>query len=92
MPNRREFLSAAMASLLSVPPAAEGQHAWKVPRVGFLSAQSASDPQAQRALDVFRQSLRELGYMEGQSVAIDYRWAEGESPSGFPNLPLSWSV
>jgi putative ABC transport system substrate-binding protein len=85
MPNRREFLSAAMASLLSVPLAAEGQHAWKVPRVGFLSAQSASDPQAQRALDVFRQSLRELGYMEGQSVAIEYRWAEGK-PERLPEL------
>src|SRR5262249_27156933 len=50
-----------------------------VPRVGYLSLLAGSDPQVQLALDVFRQALRELGYVEGQNVAIEYRWAEGKS-------------
>ena len=75
----------AAVSILALPSVADAQPAGKVPRVGYLSAQSASDPQVQRALDVFRQTLRELGYVEGQSVAIEYRWAEGK-PERLPEL------
>ena len=65
---------------LFVPPlAADAQSAGTVPRVGVLSLLSGSDPQVQRAVDVFRQALRDLGYVEGQSVAIEYRWADGKS-------------
>jgi putative ABC transport system substrate-binding protein len=49
-----------------------------VPRVGYLSPYSASDPQIQRGRDLFELALRELGYVEGQNVAIEYRWAEGK--------------
>jgi putative tryptophan/tyrosine transport system substrate-binding protein len=49
-----------------------------VPRVGYLSALSRSGPQVQHYLDVFRQELRDLGYVEGQTIAIEYRWAEGK--------------
>jgi len=72
------------ASLLALPPVSDAQPA-KVPRVGFLLANSASNPQVQRALDVFRQTLRELGYVEGQSIAIEYRSAEGK-PERLPEL------
>jgi putative ABC transport system substrate-binding protein len=65
--------------LTIAPLAAGAQQTGKVPRVGVLSPLSGSDPQVQRAQDVFRQALRELGYVEGQSIAIEYRWAEGES-------------
>jgi len=50
----------------------------KVPRVGYLNPGSASDPLRQRRLDAFRQSLRELGYVDGQNIAIESRWAEGQ--------------
>ena len=57
---------------------AAAQPAGKVPRVGYLLAGSHSDPQRQRLLEAFRQGLRELGYVEGQNIAIESRWAEGK--------------
>jgi putative tryptophan/tyrosine transport system substrate-binding protein len=77
--DRRAFLGALAGSVLAAPLAAEAQRAGTVPRVGWLSLFSRSDPQFQRSVDLFRQTLRELGYVEGQSVAIEYRWAEGKS-------------
>jgi putative ABC transport system substrate-binding protein len=56
---------------------AAAQPAGKVPRVGYLIAGSHSDPQRQRLLEAFRQGLLELGYVEGQNIAIESRWAEG---------------
>ncbi len=64
--------------ILAAPLAVEPQQATKVPRVGFLSANSPFDPQFKPYLDAIRQGLREVGYVEGQSIAIEYRWAEGK--------------
>ncbi len=57
---------------------AAAQPAGKVPRVGYLITGSHSDPQRQRLFEAFRQGLRELGYVEGQNIAIESRWAEGK--------------
>ena len=57
---------------------AAAQPAEKMPRVGYISPGSPSDPVRQRRLDAFRQGLRDLGYVEGQSIAIESRWAEGK--------------
>jgi putative ABC transport system substrate-binding protein len=65
-------------ALLAAPLAAGAQRAGSVPRLGYLSAASSSDPRSQRSLDAFRQGLRDLGYLEGQSITIEYRWAEGK--------------
>src|SRR5499426_1693797 len=62
-------------SLLAAPLAADAQQAGKVPRIGLLSLTSRSDRPP--LLDAFRQSLRELGWIEGQNIVIDYRYAEG---------------
>jgi ABC-type uncharacterized transport system substrate-binding protein len=78
MMDRRTFISSVTLGLLAAPLAAEAQPTGKVYRVGYLSALSGSGPQVQRPLDAFRQRLRELGYVEGQSIAIEYRWAEGK--------------
>src|SRR5262247_3174337 len=75
MMDRRRFLLTSMASALAAPLAAEAQQAAKVPRIGFLSLTSPSDRPL--LLDAFRQGLRELGWVEGQNIAIDYRYAEG---------------
>ena len=72
--ERRTFLSVMTGGLLAAPLAAEAQQVGKVPRIGFLSATSPSDRPA--LVDAFRQRLRELGWVEGQNIVIDYRYAE----------------
>src|SRR5438128_12476218 len=60
---------------------AQAQQPTKVPRIGFLGTASPSTISAR--LEAFRQGLRELGYVEGKSIVIEYRWAEGK----FDRLP-----
>jgi putative tryptophan/tyrosine transport system substrate-binding protein len=62
--------------LLTAPLGAEAPQPGKMPRVGVLSPFISS---ADLLLEVFRQGLRELGYMEGQNIAIEYRSAEGRT-------------
>ena len=71
--KRRTFLGMVSGGLLA-PVAAEAQPAGKVPRIGFLFFGS---PGPSRELDAFRQGLRELGYVEGQNIAIVVRYAGG---------------
>jgi ABC-type uncharacterized transport system substrate-binding protein len=54
---------------------AEGQQTKKIPRVGVLIGDSASSSAAR--IEPFRQGLRDLGYVEGQNIGIEYRYAEG---------------
>ena len=70
---------AAVFLLLAAPlTAVTAQPREKMPRVGYLTAGSQSDQGRQRRFEAFRQGLRELGYVEGQNVAIESRWAEGK--------------
>lgn len=76
--KRREFISllgAAAASSFVWPLAARAQQSGKLPTVGFLGSQGQSTQN--RWTDAFVQRLRELGWIEGKTVAIEYRWAEG---------------
>jgi putative ABC transport system substrate-binding protein len=57
---------------------AAAQPSEKVHRVGYLNPGSSSDPLRQRRLEALRQGLRELGYVEGQNIALEPRWAEGK--------------
>jgi len=61
---------------------AEAQQAKKLPRIGILSP---GFPGPSPLLDAFRQGLRELGYVEGQNIAIEYRFAENK-PEALPGL------
>ena len=70
-------------ALLAAPLAAEAQAPAKVPRIGFLTARSPTD--LPHHLEAFRQGLRELGYVEGQTIAIEYRFGEGR-PERLPGL------
>jgi putative ABC transport system substrate-binding protein len=74
--DRRVFISGITLGLLTAPFAAEAQETGKVPRIGFLVLTSPST--ASRLLDAFRQGLREVGWVEGQNIVIDYRFAEGK--------------
>lgn len=73
--NRRETVFALLLALGAVPLAARAQPAGKVFRIGFLWDSPAAFPDA---IEAFRQGLRELGYVEGTNIAIEYRWAEGK--------------
>jgi putative ABC transport system substrate-binding protein len=75
-------VSVALA-LLAAPLAADAQPAGKVPRIGFVEAGSRSANQ--HFLDAFRQGLRDLGYVEGQNIVIEDRWADGRADR-FPEL------
>ena len=72
--TRRTFLAHA-AALLTAPLAAEAQQEGKVYRIGVLINSSAS-VYAKRT-EALRRGLRDLGYVEGTTIALDYRWSEG---------------
>jgi putative ABC transport system substrate-binding protein len=61
--------------ILAVPLAAVAQPAGKVHRIGFLADSPAAFLETTEA---FRQGLRDLGYVEGRDITIEYRWAEGK--------------
>jgi len=64
---------------------ADAQQPVKVPQIGYLSALARTSATSGNLVDVFRQRLRELGWIEGQNIAIEYRWAEGKYER-LPNL------
>ena len=69
--DRRRFLLTSIA--LAAPAAVEGQQPGKLARIGILSAGSAGSP----FLESFKQGLRDVGYIEGRNISIEYRWADG---------------
>ena len=62
-------------TLASVHPA-DAQQAKKIPRIGFLIPGSSAAYTAR--IEAFRQGLRELGYVEGKDITIEYRYAEAK--------------
>jgi putative ABC transport system substrate-binding protein len=80
--TRREFIGTLAGGLLTAPLAAEAQPAAKVARIGYLSTNLAANPHVHEA---FLQGLRDLGYVEGRNVVIEYRDAEGK-PERLPAL------
>jgi len=73
--TRREFIGTLAGGLAAASFAAEAQQAAKVARIGYLGTNLTAGP---RSLEAFRQGLRDLGYVEGRNVVIEYRDAEGK--------------
>ena len=79
--SKRKFVAGTFcAILLALSNAAWAQ---RMPRLGFLGTTSPSVISAR--IEALRQGLREIGYIEGQNIVIEYRWAEGK-PDRLPNL------
>jgi putative ABC transport system substrate-binding protein len=77
MIRRREFITllggAAAWSLL-----ARAQQAARMRRIGVLNAVAADDPQSQRRMTAFVQSLQQLGWTDGRNLLIEMRWGAGD--------------
>jgi putative ABC transport system substrate-binding protein len=76
MKTRRQLLVALGAGAIATPLACLAQQPTRVPRIGFLGAASASGFSSQIA--GLRAGLRELGYIEGKTITLESRWAEGK--------------
>src|SRR5712692_8076570 len=75
--RRREFITLLGGAAAAWPLAARAQQPAKLPTIGFLGANTPSVQSQWTA--AFVQRLRELGWIEGRNVAIEYRWGEGRS-------------
>jgi putative ABC transport system substrate-binding protein len=74
--GKRKFIAALGSATVAWPLAARAQQAGKIPIIGFLGADaSAFSPWT----DAFVARLRELGWIEGSTVAIEYRWSQGRT-------------
>jgi putative ABC transport system substrate-binding protein len=79
--NRRAFISGVVLSVMSTPLAADAQPARKVPHIGVLQPAAPPEP----LVEAFREGLRDLGYVEGRDIVLEFRWAEGRLDR-FPEL------
>jgi len=73
--RRRDFIKLVGGAVVTWPPAAHAQQAGKVWRIGYLSGQYGPNDLSQS----FVKGLRELGYLEGQNLIVEYRFAMGEN-------------
>jgi len=65
--------------LLVLGVTAEAQQPTKIPRIGYLGASRSANSER---MEAFRQGLRELGYVEGKNIVVEYRYAEGKADGG----------
>ena len=78
------MLSLALA-MIAAPLVAGAQQTGKIPRVGLLAPERPGDAGGERLVEAFRQGLRQLGYVEGKNIVLEYRFAEGK-PDRLPDL------
>jgi putative ABC transport system substrate-binding protein len=74
--TRRKFIT-LIGGAAAWPLAARAQQSGKLPTIGFLGAATLSS--SSQSVTAFVQRLREIGWIEGRTVAIEYRWGEGRN-------------
>jgi putative ABC transport system substrate-binding protein len=83
--DRRTFITTIGLSVLAKPLAARAQQPTKTARIGFLITAPIESPEFRATVDPFRRGLRDLGYVEGRNLVIEYRSADGKQER-FPSL------
>ena len=73
--KRREFITLLGGAAAAWPLTASAQQPERMRRIGVLMAYAESDPEVQTWIAAFRKGLRELGWVEGQNIQIEFRWA-----------------
>jgi putative tryptophan/tyrosine transport system substrate-binding protein len=76
--RRREFITLLGGAVAAWPLAARAQPPQRTRRIGVLMAQAADDPEGQTRVAAFLQGLRELGWIEGGNLWLDFRWGGGD--------------
>src|SRR5215813_7915724 len=71
----KTFVLFLIGLALGLVDVAEAQQPKRVPRIGYVSS---GDPSTESRLAAFRRGLRELGYIEGKNIQLEYRYAEGK--------------
>ena len=80
--RRRDFITLLSGTVAAWPPlVARAQQSDRARRIGALMSFAESDPEGQARLAVFRESLRNLGWIEGRNINIETRWAGGSTES-----------
>jgi ABC transporter substrate binding protein len=77
--RRREFITLISGTTVMWPIATWAQQRGQVARIGVLMSTAANDPEGQARITTFRQALHKFGWIEGQNVRIDVRWAGGDA-------------
>ena len=85
--KRREFITLLGGAAAAWPLAARAQQAGRAYRIGFLSAGSEVRPP--KLWSIFVDGLRELGWIEGNNIVFDRRYAENRTSIAFRNSPKS---
>src|SRR5687767_14450376 len=76
MTHRRHFIQVVAVAFVTAPPSSRAQQSGKVPRIAFLALNSAET--SQQLLVAFRQGLRERGWVDGENIIIERRFADGK--------------
>jgi putative ABC transport system substrate-binding protein len=76
--RRREFIT-FVASAAAVPLTARAQQPERMRRIGMLISTREDDAEGQQRVALLRQGLKELGWIEGRNIKVDYRWAGGDA-------------
>jgi putative ABC transport system substrate-binding protein len=77
--RRREFVTLLGGAAVAWPLAARAQHSERIHKICVIIGLRARDAEALLRVRAFESSWRELGWVEGRNIRVDYRWAPGDS-------------